>query len=108
VKHFTETGGRAAILEILSRREVPPTELAMSSTLLHLSSETTSCLPVASDFEVYAGRNTVTLAVTVEAADGLPTVVFIPLQKQHVADLASALTAALAGAIGFVTSCEEA
>ena len=80
----------------------------MSSTMLHLSSETTSCLPVASDFEVYAGRNTVTLAVTVEAADGIPTVVFIPIQKQHVADLASALTAALRSAVGFVTSCNEA
>jgi hypothetical protein len=80
----------------------------MSTTLLHLSSETTSCLPVASDFEVYAGRSTVTLAVTVEAADGIPTVVFIPIQKQHVPDLASALSAALSGAIGFVASCSDA
>jgi hypothetical protein len=79
----------------------------MSSALLHLSSETTSCLPVASDFEVYAGRNTVTLAVTVEAADGIPTVVFIPIEKQHVPDLASALTAALRGTVGSVTTCSE-
>ena len=80
----------------------------MSSTLLCLSSETTSCLPVASDFEVYAGRNTVTLAVTVEAVDGIPTVVFIPIQKQHIPDLASSLTAALGDAVGFAMSCSEA
>jgi hypothetical protein len=80
----------------------------MSPILLHLSGETTSCLPVASDFEVYAGRDTVTLAVTVEAADGIPTVVFIPIQRQHVPDVSAALMAALTVAAGIVASCRDA
>jgi hypothetical protein len=63
----------------------------MGSKLLRLSSETTSRLPQASDFEVYSGNDTVTIAVTVEAEDGMPTVVFVPLPKACVSNLIAAL-----------------
>jgi hypothetical protein len=67
----------------------------MPSRLVRLSSETTAKLPRASDFEVFSGSDTVTIAVTVEAEDGMPTVVFVPLPKACVADLISALGDAL-------------
>ena len=67
----------------------------MPSKLLRLSSETTAKLPRASDFEVYSGNDTITIAVTVEAEDGMPTVVFVPLPKGCVANLISALGDAL-------------
>jgi hypothetical protein len=67
----------------------------MRSKLLQLSSDSTSRLPQASDFEVYSGKDTITIAVTVEADDGLPTVVFVPLQKSCIPNLISALTDAL-------------
>jgi hypothetical protein len=68
---------------------------SMPSTVLRLSSETTARLPRASDLEVYSGNDTVTIAVTVEAEDGMPTVVFVPLPKDCVAKLISALGDAL-------------
>jgi hypothetical protein len=67
----------------------------MPSKLLHVSSETTSRLPRASDFEVYSGRDTITIAITVEADDGMPTVVFVPLPKHCIPNLISALGDAL-------------
>ena len=67
----------------------------MPSKLLHLSSETTSRLPRVSDFEVYSGKDTITIAITVEAADGMPTVVFVPLPKYCVPNLISVLGDAL-------------
>lgn len=63
----------------------------MPSRLLRLNSETTAKLPRVSDFEVYSGNDTVTIAVTVEAEDGMPTVVFVPLPKDCVAKLIAAL-----------------
>jgi hypothetical protein len=48
-------------------------------------------LPQASDFEVYSGANVVTIAVTVEAEDGMPTIVFVPLQKSCIPNLIAAL-----------------
>jgi hypothetical protein len=67
----------------------------MGSKLLRLGSDTTSRLPRASDFEVYSGGDTITIAVTVEAEDGMPTVVFVPLQKSCIPNLISALADAL-------------
>jgi hypothetical protein len=63
----------------------------MRSKLLQLSSDSTSRLPRASDFEVYSGSDTITIALTVEADDGLPTVVFVPLPKACVSNLIAAL-----------------
>ena len=63
----------------------------MPPKILQLSSETTSRLPRASDLEVYSGKDTVTVAVTVEADDGMPTVVFVPLPKHCIPNLVSAL-----------------
>ena len=65
----------------------------MASKLLSLSSDRTWRLPVATDFEVYSGSDTVTIAVTVEAQDGMPTVVFVPLEKACIPNLVVALGA---------------
>jgi hypothetical protein len=67
----------------------------MRSKPLRLSSESTSRLPRASDFEVYSGNETITIALTVEAEDGMPTVVFVPLPKGCVPNLISTLEDAL-------------
>ena len=63
----------------------------MVSKLLYLGSDGTWRLPVATDFEVYSGKDTVTIAVTVEAHDGMPTVVFVPLAKECIPNLVAAL-----------------
>jgi hypothetical protein len=67
----------------------------MRSKLLQLSSDSTSRLPRASDFEVYSGSDTITVALTVEAEDGMPTVVFVPLPKSCIPNLISTLGDAL-------------
>ena len=67
----------------------------MGSKLLLLSSNGTSRLPRASDFEVFSGNDTITIAVTVDAEDGMPTVVFVPLPKSCVQNLISTLGDAL-------------
>jgi hypothetical protein len=66
----------------------------MASKLLFLSSDGTWRLPVATDFEVYSDTDTVTIAVNVEAQDGMPTVVFVPLAKDCIPNLVVALGAA--------------
>jgi hypothetical protein len=66
----------------------------MASKLLHLGSDSTWRLPVTTDFEVYSGKDTVTIAVTVEAHDGMPTVVFVPLANECIPNLVAALCAA--------------
>jgi hypothetical protein len=66
----------------------------MASKLLPLSSDGTWRFPVATDFELYAVTDTVTIAVNVEAQDGMPTVVFVPLAKECIPNLVVALGAA--------------